>query len=814
MCRQSHKNCISPALVFLLGLAMSTNVAAEQVEPKQESPEQAAPAGDQSTAPSGDSPAAAPVAEEPVPVPTAAEPVPPAVHPEQDSVQLEEVVVTARRMEENAQTVPIAITVVSEQALQDNNVLTIGDLQYLVPSMSADTTAGRDSVSVSIRGQGQTKVQGPAGVVSYINEVPIPVDFYGRLAGGPGLFFDLANVQVLKGPQGTLFGRNSVGGALLLQTARPKEEPGGRLQLGYGSHHSQEIDGAIDLPIVDEKLLMRVAFNGQKREGFTRLLGTPAHPNGIDADDRDFWSVRASVAFVPTDWFRNDAIVTYSEYDSNGTPFILTELNPTGVLATVYPGLVALFAQQQSLGVRTVIPSSVNLVSSGENLFANNLTLIKLGEILTFRNILGYVRTNRVITLDVDASAFTALDIISTPRDDTIEQFTEEIQLLGKSFGGRLDWIVGGFYLDVPLPDDFVFATQTSVNQPLDYGYKKSQDSKAIFAQGNYDLSAVAGGLSVTAGLRYTRDSLSDRGLGAQAGEAPPVVCIEPRVQCSNILVTEVDYSALTWTFGLDYRATSDTLLYFASRRGFRAGGSNGNDPGGNLLPQYDPEFVTDFELGLKSDWSVANVPVRTNAAVYYQDYSNIQVSQVSFVNNAFRTITGNAASARVVGAELDATAQLTKNLQVGATFAYIDFKVEDVGASVTPAQVVQLDLLRTYNRPPYKYGVNVLYHLPLAAEVGDVAVQANWNWQDTSGARFLQIGGLVPSFGVLNLSANWDRIGGAPIDASFFISNATDEEYTQGGFDFYNQLGITVETFGEPRMYGFRLRYRFGGER
>ena len=182
---------------------------------------------------------------------------------------LAEIIVTARRRAENVQSVPISIDVVSEQTLKENNIQTIGDLQYLVPSMSASTFSTRDSVNLSIRGQGTSGPSGTPGVVAYINEVPIPVDQEGDLAGGPGLLFDLENVQVLKGPQGTLFGQNSVGGALLLQTARPTNDFGGRIQATYGNYNDRELDGAINIPLVDQTLLTRTAFTGQLRDGFT-----------------------------------------------------------------------------------------------------------------------------------------------------------------------------------------------------------------------------------------------------------------------------------------------------------------------------------------------------------------------------------------------------------------------------------------------------------------------------------------------------------------------------------------------------------------
>jgi iron complex outermembrane receptor protein len=245
---------------------------------------------------------------------------------------LEEIIVTARRREENAQQVPIAITVVSAAALQANNISTVQDVQQLVPSMTVTTgnVGQRDSANVAIRGQGYGSIAGQPAVAMYLNEVPIPADHDGQIAGGPGLFFDMENVQVLKGPQGTLFGRNTMGGAVLLQTARPTNEFGGQLQAGYGNYNDRELNGEINLPIIDDKLLARIAVSGQIRDGFSHVQSMPGYPNGIDLDNRDTRSVRTSLTYRPTDSFQNDAILTYQEYTSHGSADFLTAIDPKG----------------------------------------------------------------------------------------------------------------------------------------------------------------------------------------------------------------------------------------------------------------------------------------------------------------------------------------------------------------------------------------------------------------------------------------------------------------------------------------------------
>jgi iron complex outermembrane receptor protein len=713
---------------------------------------------------------------------------------------LEEIIVTAQRREENQQTVPIAVTVISQQALQQNNVQTIGDLQYLVPSLSASTALTRDALNVSIRAQGSNSVSSLPGVVAYLNEVPIPTDQDGNLAGGPGLLFDLENVQVLKGPQGTLFGRNSVGGALLLQTARPTNEFGGTIQATYGNYDDREIEGAINIPILDDTLLTRIAFNGQLRDGFTQILAEPGHANGIDADNRDNWSTRATVTFRPSEWFQNESIATLSKYNSYGSPLILTQVNPSGLLATIFPSINALFAQQQAAGARTAIPIDTRDESSGQLLSLSNISRATLSDAITFRNIFGFDDAIQVLALDADATALPLIDLPSTPRHVVVRQFTDEAQFLGTSLAGHLDWIAGAFYLDQPSPG-YSIQTATEFFAPSASAIRKGDQSKALYAQGTYDLSAMIAGLKFIAGARYTWDEASNEtGPCTEAARAGPVT------NCAPIALPSVSTSAPTWTVGVEDQVNRDTLVYLTSRRGYRAGGTNGDNAQGNPLPDFSPEYVEDVELGLKSDWKLGPVPMRTNADVYYQDYRDIQVTQTVFNGLSPTALTANAASARVYGAELEAIVQLTKDLRVGVNFDYLSFKYTNFGSGVDSAQ-----LTGASDSPPRKYGVSARYQLPVGDRVGDISVRANWNWQAQSGSVAQIYGGVIPAFGLLNLSADWNGIRGTSFDASLFASNALNKVYVVGGFSFVNSLGFAEERFGEPRFYGLRLRYRFG---
>lgn len=630
--------------------------------------------------------------------------------------------------------------------------------------------------------------------------------------GGPGLLFDLENVQVLEGPQGTLFGRNAVGGAVLLQSALPTNDFGGHVQLAYGNYNDRELDGALNIPILNDVLLARVAFNGQLRDGFTHVLAEPGHPNGVDADNRDYWSVRGTITFRPTHWFQNDTIVTYQKFDSNGSPYIVTNLDPSGLLPTLYPSLISSFAQQQTLGIRTVFPIDTRDESSGNLLMINNVTSVELNDSLTFRNVFGYDQATSVFALDQDGTALPALNFPYLPSTNYSTQYTDEAQLLGKSFGGRWDWIVGAFLSDQPTPKDFwnqegVFFGGTPIGFAASADNKQEIRSKALFAQDTYDLSALVSGLKLTTGLRYTWDNstyTSNPGAIGAVCAPMPALGFPTVMNCGPFTTVREKSSALTWTVGLDYSLTEDTLLYITSRRGYGAGGVNNYNQ-----PSFGSEFVTDVEAGVKSDWKVGSALVRTNANIFYQDFSDIQVPERVSLKNIETIITQNAGRAAISGAKFQVTARLTSRFEAGAQFAYLNYRYTSFDSGVSAATIEQLDATRTLNRPRFKYGLNASYRIPLDAHVGDVIARATWSWQSSSGDTSQQ-GGLIDAYGLLNANLEWKGIFGTQIDGSLFATNLANRIYAAGILPSEG-LGITNTIYGEPRMYGVRVNYRFG---
>jgi iron complex outermembrane receptor protein len=318
---------------------------------------------------------------------------------------LDEVVVTARRRTEKLQEVPIAITAFTAQTLTEQHIQNITDLGYFVPSLSAVVNGNRDQQYFTLRGI-QNQPGGP-GVVVYFNDVP---DFspgqngaLGNGGGGtgPGKFLDLENVQVLKGPQGTLFGRNSVGGAILIDPKKPTNDFEGYVQGTFGNYNNIDLEAAINIPVVADKLLVRLSGERAQRDGFTTDL-----QSGKDLDNRDYWVERVSVVFRSTDYLENYLVADDSYSHTNGTSNVLYAADPCFLLApgislgkcgsdyAVFPNVAQLLAAQQAAGPGKVVGQfagdAVGPLDKFSHLSISDVTTWNIDDNITLKNIFGY----------------------------------------------------------------------------------------------------------------------------------------------------------------------------------------------------------------------------------------------------------------------------------------------------------------------------------------------------------------------------------------------------------------------------------------
>ena len=731
---------------------------------------------------------------------------------------LEEIIVTARRREESLQEVPVAVTLFDNTSLREKRIESAIDLQQHVPSLNVTGILNRNQEYFTLRGQKETGFNlgggpgGGPGVVAYFAEVP-------NAGNGPGLYLDLANVQVLKGPQGTLFGRNTTGGAILFEPQRPTEEIEGYFEGQFGDYGRRGFEGALNIPVISDTLLMRIAAQSLKREGFTKDVNT-----GVDYDNRNNWSARVSLMFKPSDRFENYFIFNAFEHDENGPGTILLAYNPVGfprdfLAPTILPEL-----QAQQLRDERHTALSVEEEDFRRTWGGINRTSYELTENLTIKNIISYTRTKGNRANDEDGTTQPLLDSLGadsgTFNPDT-ERWTEELQIQGNSLDEALEWQIGGYYEDT---DDI--GQQTFAQNQLGGFSQSHQDegitsfeTKGVFGQATLELSALSSaleGLRATAGYRYTWDDIFV-GLSLTSGIEAPV----PGTPClssigevfPNCLASGgAEHSGETYTFGLDYRVDDSMLLYASTRRGYKSGGFNliisVVDTEENPFFLYDPEEVNDIEIGVKADWSIGNWGIRTNIAAFWSSYENAQVVTSLLVNGLQVGVTENAAEATIQGIEFEGTIIPAENLNLNIGYSYNSAEYDSY---ITPDGQDLSGLPFSYV-PENKFNIGVRYDFPLGENVGKLSLSATYSWTDDVFAAFEEgvPFGTISSYKIVNLRLDWQNLFGSKFDTSIMATNLTDELYRVTNFPAYNTIGSVTSLFGEPQMVIGTIRYNF----
>jgi iron complex outermembrane receptor protein len=788
-----------------------------------------------------------------------------------------DIVVTANRRAERNQDVPIAITAFSADRLDKQNITTSQDLQGTVPSLvvGANGQGSRDTQSFTLRGQGAT-FQASPGVVVYMNEVPLPAPITLSQQGGPGNYADLENVQVLAGPQGTLFGRNTTGGAVLLVPHKPVAELGASLTAKLGNYNNREFEGMINVPIIGDKLMIRAVGTYHDRDGYTHDVVF-----NKDRDNVHNYSGRLGIMFRPSDRFEN-YLMAYGAYSSNnGTGMIHRGFNLDGLRAfqfctnpacTPYSTATAI---ADALGPRRMAPD-VDEVQTTKTWGIINTTSFEVNDTTKIRNIFSYQNFWSYYLVDGDGTIFQQYDtgvaklptgpVTVTagglsigpytyhnatpqgPRDD-LAVYTEELQLQGSLLDKQLTYTIGGFYFDQH-PDGPTNGFQISYCPAASTGFCPTSapgggsgvtnKSKALYAQATLDMGALSpslAGLRLTGGYRYTWDHIygfSRSGSFGTKANAGKIVCSsDGRVVATVADCTftgDLHSSAPNWLVGLDYKA-GNVLFFGKVSHGYKAGGFNPQAVRVNTRT-FDPETVTSYELGFKSDWRFGTVPFRLNASAYHVDYSNIQ--RATGDTNPDTKKSGAAirsASAWIEGLEVEAAMKPFPGLEIGGNFSYTDAHYKKYqyvvntptvgcnGLTVPTGGTVDVTCKPFNYIAPYLWSIHATATVPLARDLGEVSLFVNYSHsssQHTDGSILPQYqpGELLPAFGLLNASLDWNNIAGSGMDAGLYVTNATNKLYAISNTNVY-QVGSGLlswaQIYGEPRMYGIKLRYRFG---
>jgi iron complex outermembrane receptor protein len=816
---------------------------------------------------------------------------------------IDAVVVTARRTEENLQSVPISISVFNQEQLSERNVTSGADLATYTPSLTANQRFGTNNTSFSIRGAVQ-EARTTASVATYFADVVSLRGPGGVTAGdgaGPGMFFDLQNVQVLKGPQGTLFGRNTTGGAILLVPQKPTHELEGYLEASGGDYDLRRLQGVLNVPLTDN-VRFRAGVDWQERDGYVKNLS----PVGPDAfGDDNYVAARASLVVDLTPSLENYTIASYANSYGVGFSAHMDQAFPTtgpggGNRATNYGNLAALSAARQAAAG----------VWSAENPYAHpssrlttaqiiNTTTWKAIDSLTLKNIASYGELKSVVRYDPYGTYFplgttyvvgqgaTALSfpvparyqgalltfatIEALPGGAVADQstFTDELQLQGVNFDGRLTWQAGGYY-EKSLPEspvgtagnaggvictdvaslscqDVLGAVQNIEGRAGTVQYNDQESTirnVALYGQGTLNLTDQ---FDITAGLRYTWDETNTlahlRLLRFPAANDPRLYCITKTgpqgptpTSFANAIASgqagvlaaldgacavnsEQKSSAPTWTIGFDYKPVDRTLLYAKYDRGYRQGSTN---PFGAVGAEtYEPEKLDAYEAGGKFSWTGA-APGFFNVAAFYNDFKTVQVTAAFVDINRPPVITANTyvtnGSSLVKGVEVETGITLFDRLKLTAGYAFLDSELTSITTKTPqppfnftlPVSTVGEAMVFT---PRNKVTAAVTLQLPFPESVGSVAIGANYTYTADQFSTYDRAdinAGLLPSSQIVGMNLNWKSVVGSPMDLSLFATNVFNEEYVVTVNQSVSS-GFISRMYGPPRMYGVRLRYNFG---
>ncbi|OCC23610.1 hypothetical protein MB02_10595 [Croceicoccus estronivorus] len=666
------------------------------------------------------------------------------------SISAGEIIVNAQRREERAQDVPVVITAISSQKLEQLDINEPQDLYGMAPSLVVGNQgqATRDVQSFSIRGQSTGFLSSPA-VAQYLSEVPLVASVSLNLQGAPGLFSDVENVQILAGAQGTLFGRNTTGGAVLFMPRKPVNQVEGYIQGSVGNLNLRGVEGAINIPIIDDKLMIRAAGAFMDRDGFTRDLSF-----NKNRDDVHWYSGKLGILVRPTESIENYTLIFGSKSSNNGSGFIHKGFNMAALraygfcsdtpnfqdpanLATYCSAYTDISARAAAEGPRKT-RLSVDAYSKIELWGVINSTDIELGDNLKLRNIISYQRLKDDYAADQDGTPLQQYELNQNagfptvtdpllagygiplagynpiaptwnyPRDE-IGQFTEEFQIQGNALDSKLQFTAGYFHFNAK-PESEWGTVQLTYCPALYTGLCSatlsnegvSNKSDAFYGQTTLDLGAFSPALDslrLTAGYRYTWDTIK----GFVSRWTP-----DPLTETSSCLIggntlgdvptanarelcefsDTLKSKAPTWTFGVDYKPIKDILIYAKVSRGYKAGGFN-TYAVREETRTFAPEKLTTYEAGFKSDFQLGRMPVRLNVTYYHSNYLNIQRPQGDY--NPETGASGAqvlAATARIRGVEIEGSIRPLPGLELGGTFSRTNADYRDFKAVVfSPTQ-------------------------------------------------------------------------------------------------------------------------------
>lgn len=707
---------------------------------------------------------------------------------------LQEVVVTAEKREASLQETPISIAAFSTQDLENLGLSDMGDIGKSVPNFEITPFPNSKSALVLfIRGVGNNESQltQDAAVGVYMDGV-----YVARSTGLAADVADIERIEVLRGPQGVLYGRNTTGGAVNIISAKPTGEFGFKQTFSGGEYDYWRSQTQVNLPEV-AGISVKLSYDQSAKDGYRHNEG-----RGPDFEDEEKNGGRVAVR-----WAASDSLTVDYNYDvskirgpqgyyqilevpAGARDYLLNQ----GIGAGIVDGFMLPTLRQYASDKRESRGWWTQPVRPSEtDISGHNLTLTWELDSLTLKSITGY----RQLTENVyqNYSGNPLIEALNFDYRAKHRQVSQEFQAIGEALEGRLQY-VGGLYWFKEQGHEREFDTSSGFVVENRW-IKSNNEAWALYGQMTWTPPVLNDRLDITLGARYTEDT-------REASKDSRVYFVQARHG-------EETYSNFNPSLTVNYRWTDDLSTYAKVVSGYKAGGFNSRSTEAGFLRPYDEEEVLSYEIGMKSTW--LNNRLRANLSVFYNDWKDMQQNFILVPGTPFLTDTFNAGSATTEGFELELTAVPTDGLQISLSYAYTDAKfksVEDVAGTYGP---VGGDIAHLYTMPyaPRKsYSVAVDYAFE-PWSWGSLSLNVNYSWRDdTVGTAPPQDGFDLPDYGLWNARLTLADVAAGPggsLKFSLWGKNLTDEEY------LLHSLGMgstNMGWFGEPRSAGIDITYEY----
>ena len=713
---------------------------------------------------------------------------------DEPSAQIEEIVVSARRREEDLQTVPVSVVAYTADELEMRSISSLSEVAQATPNFTfgQQAQAGSSAGVVFIRGVGQkdTLSTFDPGVGIYVDGV-----YLGRMNANDLDTMDVERLEVLRGPQGTLFGKNTNGGAVSIVTRRPDvaaDETHGRFQVTTGSRDRIDVLAGVDLPLKNDTTALQLLASRRSQDGYSTRV------DGEEQADTDRYSGRMALLYKPNDQFEAFFSADGTTFNETTSAYRLVDVRETSVVPMVYAAFTPFRYDD-----RWVTADDFSYNGTGPNrndgtVWGSSLTMTWDRNWGTFKSITSYREFDIESALDPDGSPLTVLDVFQNVRQDQISQ---EFNVAGRSFDNRLDWVAGLYYFRETAEDrnDFnvaleFFGGAANFTQNLNV----ENDSYAVYGQGTYALNER---LKLTAGGRVTYEK---KEVGREQVGFPDPIPQQPRVSPSD------DWTSFSPRIGLDYQWTPELMTYISAAQGFKSGGFNGRAASVPEFNRFDPEKVWTYEIGIRSDW--LDRRLRFNATAFYSDYTDLQIQINASVTDPVTgqpvpfTLIGNIPEASIVGGEIDFMVVPVSGLKLIGGLGIADGEYR----KLIPGSPMSLDD-EFVDTPKVTYTASLEY---ARAIMGNMTLTGRIDYTHKSEIEF-DYGNspLVDQspYGLLNARLTLD-VSNSGLSFAVFGRNLTDEHYALGGHDDGEggSLGFVLQQMGAPREWGISAEYRF----